>query len=359
MKITITGPRSVGKTTISKIVAKKLKLRRYSSDEIGEEHLKKHGGLDKAIKSRIADEFIKNSAYNLIREVYKKDNFVFDLSGGAVTSRKFAEVSEKVRKMAKENSIVIGLLPSKNIKESVEFLFEREKNRSHFKEINSEELRRKTEDDYKKFSPLLKKFCDFIIYVKGKSPKGVMREIIGFVNNRIVNIFLVRHGESLANSKKISQGNRDRWEDTSLTRKGKEQAKKVAERLMREKIDLIYSSDLKRAKETAEIINKFHNVRIKFDKRLRDMLNDENLEEFIKRCQGSFKDIEKENKNVLVIGHGSSVLTLLAISTGDRKKGGDIVRKHFKTYGNTCVSVIERCKGKYRIKLVGCRKHLE
>lgn len=40
MNITITGPRSVGKTTISKLIAKKLKLKYISSDEIGEKEFK-------------------------------------------------------------------------------------------------------------------------------------------------------------------------------------------------------------------------------------------------------------------------------------------------------------------------------
>lgn len=172
-------------------------------------------------------------------------------------------------------------------------------------------------------------------------------------------IIMVRHGQSIANSKGISQGNKDEWIDKPLSKKGKEQAEKVAQRLKNEDIGIIYSSDLKRAKETAEIINEFHNVKIKSDNRLRDMLNDENLEEFIKKCVNSFRDIEKEHKNVLVVSHGSSVLTLLAASTGNRKEGGKIVRKHSSTYGNTCISIVERKNGKYKIKLIGCRKHLE
>ena len=63
MIITITGPRSVGKSTISKIVAKKLNMRYVSSDKIGEKAIKKEGGLDKAIKSGVIGKFIKKSAY--------------------------------------------------------------------------------------------------------------------------------------------------------------------------------------------------------------------------------------------------------------------------------------------------------
>ncbi len=170
---------------------------------------------------------------------------------------------------------------------------------------------------------------------------------------------IVRHGESIANSKNISQGKQDEWLDTPLTEKGKKQAKAVAERLKDEGVSIIISSDLKRAKQTAEEINKFHNVEIKLDSRLRDMLNNEALEDFIAKCNQAFDDIEKLGKNAIVVAHGSSCLTLLAITTGNREEGGKIVREHQEKYGNTCVSVVEKQGDKYNIKFIGCKKHLE
>ncbi|MBS3084095.1 histidine phosphatase family protein [Candidatus Pacearchaeota archaeon] len=172
-------------------------------------------------------------------------------------------------------------------------------------------------------------------------------------------IILVRHGESMANAKKMSQGKQDEWIDTHLTEKGREEAEKVALRLKKEKIDIIYSSDLKRAKETAEAINKFHNVKIKLDIRLRDILNGELLEDFVKKCADSFKEIENEDKNVLVVAHGSSVLTLLGIISGSKEEGDKIVKENKGKYGNTYVSLVEKNNDKYEIKLIGCRKHLD
>jgi len=122
MIITITGPRSVGKSTISKLVAKKLKLKYISSDEIGERAMKKEGGLNKAIKSGAIEKFIEDSAYSLIRKEYRKNNFVFDLSGGSISSRKFPEASKKVRKIAKLKSTIIGLLPYKDKEKSIKLL---------------------------------------------------------------------------------------------------------------------------------------------------------------------------------------------------------------------------------------------
>lgn len=179
MNLTITGPRSVGKTTICKEIAKKLKLKYISSDEMGEKAFEKQGGLDKAIKSGAIKKFIEDSAYSLIRGVYaKEDNFVFDLSGGAVSSDRFKEVSELVRTTAKKNSFVIGMLPSKNSKESIAFLFEREKEREHFRGMDKVELFEKVEKSFNRFPGIFSKFCGKIVYTKGKSTKKIVEEII-------------------------------------------------------------------------------------------------------------------------------------------------------------------------------------
>ncbi len=172
-------------------------------------------------------------------------------------------------------------------------------------------------------------------------------------------LILVRHGQSIANSRWRSQGNKDKWVNTSLSKKGIEQAKRVAERLKDENISVIYSSDLKRAKQTAKEINKFHRVKIKLEPRLRDKLNDEDKEDFISKINSFFKEIEKKNKNAIVVGHGSSCLTLVAITTGSRKKGGKIFREHQNKHGNTSVSVVEKTGDNYKIKLIGCKKHLK
>lgn len=63
-------------------------------------------------------------------------------------------------------------------------------------------------------------------------------------------LYLVRHGESVANRDKIVSGHFD----TPLSEEGKKQAAQTAELLSHITFDLAYSSDLKRAIETAKII---------------------------------------------------------------------------------------------------------
>jgi adenylate kinase family enzyme len=183
MKITITGPRSVGKSTVSKLVAKKLKLKYISSDELGEKALKKYGGLDKAIKSGLIKEFIKNKGYLLILNQYKKDKFVFDLSVGSFTSTKFKKASREVRSTVKKNSLIIALLPSKNEKESIKILYNREIKRDHFKEVDKSALIERTKRRYPEQKEILLKNSNFIIYTKDKTPLKIADEIVNLINN--------------------------------------------------------------------------------------------------------------------------------------------------------------------------------
>lgn len=63
-------------------------------------------------------------------------------------------------------------------------------------------------------------------------------------------ILLIRHGETLWNLESRIQGH----QNSPLTPLGIRQAHAVAERIARHKIDAIYTSDLRRASHTAEII---------------------------------------------------------------------------------------------------------
>ena len=76
-------------------------------------------------------------------------------------------------------------------------------------------------------------------------------------------ITLLRHGESVANAEDIWQGQLD----FALTDKGRTQAKAVAERWRSGGVsfDLIISSPLRRAQETAEIIGNVLNVKVEAD----------------------------------------------------------------------------------------------
>lgn len=90
-------------------------------------------------------------------------------------------------------------------------------------------------------------------------------------------IFIIRHGQTEWNALGKLQGR----QDIKLNEVGKEQALTTGEKIKNEKIDIIITSPLKRARETAEIINKQFNVEIVEDDRL------------MERCYGDLEGITK------------------------------------------------------------------
>lgn len=65
-------------------------------------------------------------------------------------------------------------------------------------------------------------------------------------------LILVRHGQSEWNAKGLWTG----WNDISLNDKGREEAQNAAEKIEDIKIDIAYTSDLKRAQQTLQEIKK-------------------------------------------------------------------------------------------------------
>lgn len=94
----------------------------------------------------------------------------------------------------------------------------------------------------------------------------------------MMEILLTRHGQTEWNVLGKVQGRAD----IKLNEKGIQQAKETGKALNEEKIDLIICSPLKRAKQTAEIINKDRNIPIIYD------------EDVIERDFGEFEGINKK-----------------------------------------------------------------
>jgi broad specificity phosphatase PhoE len=165
-------------------------------------------------------------------------------------------------------------------------------------------------------------------------------------------LLLVRHGET--------DWNRDgRWQggsDTRLNDLGREQAQALAEQLDGE-IDVLYSSDLARARETAEIVAAKLGLEIRLDPRLRERgfgsweglttveieerfadahrrwlagegagADDaETFEDFSARVEDFLSDVLclHPGEEVLVISHGGSIRVIHALAAGV-----DYVRDH-------------------------------
>jgi broad specificity phosphatase PhoE len=82
----------------------------------------------------------------------------------------------------------------------------------------------------------------------------------------VTELLLVRHGETDWNAEGRLQGHTDR----PLNAWGREQAKRLADRLEGEPIDAVYASDLSRARETAEILGERLGLTVVIDPDLRE-----------------------------------------------------------------------------------------
>ncbi|MFZ5559258.1 MAG: histidine phosphatase family protein [Patescibacteria group bacterium] len=169
------------------------------------------------------------------------------------------------------------------------------------------------------------------------------------------NYYLLRHGEARSNKERFVSC----WPEkiyNPLTSKGIKQIKELIPILKKEKIDFIFSSDLLRTKQTAEMIAKQLKLKADFDKRLREIkLGEFNgrlesdwnkffktpKERFTKRPRGgeNYRDIKKrafkfleeinkkyKNKKILIISHGAILFVLEAITKGFNE-GQEIIHR--------------------------------
>ncbi|MEK6917678.1 MAG: histidine phosphatase family protein [Nanoarchaeota archaeon] len=187
-------------------------------------------------------------------------------------------------------------------------------------------------------------------------------------------LIIVRHGETEENVKEIHQGHMP----GNLSKEGKEQTKKLALRLKDEKIDVIYSSDLKRAIDTTKEIIKFHkNVKVFYTDKLREIHagsftgktyketkglkfpeDSETIDQLYVRGKNFLNEIYKKNKNstVLIVGHG--MLNRAFVSVIMNKPA--IYIREQETPGPTSVNVFEINENKkHKIHLLNSTEHLK
>lgn len=196
---------------------------------------------------------------------------------------------------------------------------------------------------------------------------------------------LVRHGKTDWNESGRCQG----VSDVPLNSRGAEQAERLALSLRDEKIDRIYSSDLRRARETAERIAAHHSIEVNLREDLREMdqgmfeglefsyirenhsdvlrrwreepetlriPGGETLIEVQRRAFDAVCDIESRfgSLNILVVSHNLTIITLLCKFAGRSLSD-------FRDYmvDEASKSVVRVRDGKFSVVSVNDVAHLE
>lgn len=137
-----------------------------------------------------------------------------------------------------------------------------------------------------------------------------------------MNIYLIRHGEKQDDSKN--------YETMELTKKGFKQANLLGKKLKKYNIEKIYSSDMVRAIQTSEEINKYLKVDIKAEHEFREIDMGEYTGKGLKYVQKNYPDFFKEFSN-----HTSDV----AYPNGEC--GGDVWKRSEKVIEDIINSGLE------------------
>ncbi|MBS4199163.1 histidine phosphatase family protein [Bacillus sp. FJAT-49732] len=186
-------------------------------------------------------------------------------------------------------------------------------------------------------------------------------------------IVLIRHGITDWNTERRAQGQ----SDIPLNEEGRQQARALASRLKSEKWDLIFSSDLSRAKETADILAKTLGLDVQTDHRLREMHKGETegttLEERINRWGSKWESLSLgieddksitrrgtsflseimktyKGKRILVVSHGALI--------GNTIKGLIPSTNIDVFFHNTSMTTINYNGSDWNCELFNCAKHL-
>jgi broad specificity phosphatase PhoE len=171
--------------------------------------------------------------------------------------------------------------------------------------------------------------------------------------------FLLRHGEARSNKYSFVSC----WPEkiyNPLTQEGVLKIEKVISFLRKEKIELIFASDLLRVKQTAEIIAEKLGLSIVFDRNIREIkfgkfngvsgdkwkgffktikneksgkpYGMENYKDVLKRARTFIKRINKKykNKKILIVSHGAVVFSIEATLRNFNEKQEEIHKEELK-----------------------------
>lgn len=198
-------------------------------------------------------------------------------------------------------------------------------------------------------------------------------------------LLLIRHGRSELNAQERVQG----WLDSPLDEVGQAQARAVARRLEGEGLAIVYSSTLRRARETAEVIAGALSIPLVTDERLKERdvgaiagLNNEEIEErfpewvqiwrknpgrlpppgaerteaFWERVVAVFEEIVARHPGevVGVVSHGGVLGVYLTYLVGAERGSPSPF-----AFGNGSISIVESDGLRFRIQRVNDCCHLE
>ena len=165
-RISLTGMMGSGKTSIGKILAKKISLPFYDSDDDIEDKLKIKIS---EIFEKYGESWFREQEEKICNDILQKEKFVLALGGGAITNK-------LIRDNIAKNSFLVYLKTDENI------LFERLKNDKSRPLLKGSNLKKKISSILKDREKLYSE-SDIIIENNVNDIEAVVEEIISLIKN--------------------------------------------------------------------------------------------------------------------------------------------------------------------------------
>lgn len=190
----------------------------------------------------------------------------------------------------------------------------------------------------------------------------------------MIRIGFIRHGNTDWNIERRAQGQKD----IPLNETGRKQADALAKRLQHEAWEVIYSSDLSRAAETAKAVATVLGLEVHKDIRLREkswgQLEGTTIEDRVKKWGNDWQSLQlgietdesmkdrglsfineicskHAGQEVLVVSHGALLGRIFDLLIPDARTN--------EMLGNTSLTIVTNSEGKWDCSLYNCTKHLE
>ena len=195
-------------------------------------------------------------------------------------------------------------------------------------------------------------------------------------------VYLIRHGQTQYNIDGRVQG----WLDVPLNDQGREQARRLALRLSAEPIDMVFTSPLSRAVDTARALTAHSNLRMVVDDRLREYnmgdwtgktgdeiaagsaelgLDDplipipggESAMDMRNRVSAFVKELAQRHSTifsrVVVVSHGGTLGAVIGSMLAM-----PVLRRHPFTFGNGSITEVVWHSNGWRMQTLNDRQHM-
>lgn len=180
--VTLTGPRSVGKTTVARTLAQRLQLDHFDSDIMIDSALQNNGSslhLEMSRQNYVAIHAVLYDELNkCINRAYASNSGIcLSVASGGFWNRRCAQ-------LLADNSFTVLLLPVEDISALIPILANRDATREHFQGRSYADIVARISRELEISLPILEKYCQHIEIYGESNPTQVAISLLSIIKQR-------------------------------------------------------------------------------------------------------------------------------------------------------------------------------